>query len=292
MSTDKLIQIEKMLTALLRSNDQLHWVGGYAHGRTSNDDPFLILYPASEKLNHKVCRVYPQDFKKLPAFVNTDVLPGLAQDGNPDRDKAIKKGIYHACPAFLITTYAGKETQMGNEVRFMDVIRVSKEAATVTPETNPAPGEHACAWCHAQPALPGEPCEACRKLGATPENKPTPPPVATPTPIPELTARQKQLRALYDYAKSKGMSKGAVDLEMARFDGNPVDTLHALQAEHGDRPEPPAHQEVTMQEYWHAVYNVQPRWSQQGGSELLKQFHNNPTLAYQEVMAKKGQANA
>src|SRR3970040_138529 len=113
--------LEKMLTALLRNNDQLHWIGGYVHGRTGNNDPFVILYPASELLNHKVCRVYPHDFKKLPAFVNTDV-PEPAQNENPDKDKAIKRGLYFSCPNFLIVTYQGRETSMGNEIRFVGVV--------------------------------------------------------------------------------------------------------------------------------------------------------------------------
>lgn len=298
---DKLTAIEKMLTALLKSNNQLHWIGGYVHGRTANDDPFIILYPASEKLNHKVCRVYPHDFKKLPDFVDTEVLPGLTQDGNPDKDKAQKKGIYHACPAFLITTYEGKDTQMGPEVRFLDVVRVSK--AKSENETGPAP----------QPAQPAPPAPTprpapARTMSPAPTPRPTPTPTATPSPSPiippadeapdeeALAAQarsqatyehQRQLNALYAYGKAHNLSKGAVDIEIAQHNGNLLDTRHALEAEYGDRPEPPQHPTITMQAFWHAVYNVEPRWSQKGGAELLKKFSNNPTLAYQELMAKK-----
>lgn len=326
---DQLRQIEKMLTAILKSNNQLHWIGGYVHGRTANDDPFLILYPASEKLNHKICRVYPHDFPKLPSFVDTDVLPGLTQDGNPDKDKAQKKGIYRECPHFLITTYEGKDTQMGPEVRFMDVIRTAKPEPAPKPASSlppspalgrgvggevppskgaplaaplkvvppsTAPIAHWCEWCNESPSVPGVPCDHCRQLGATPENKPAPVP---PSPalgrgaggevpsVPALTERQKQLRSLYDYAKSKGLSKGAVDLELAQYNGNPVDTLHALQAEHKDRQDPPSHPQITITQYWHDAYHTTPKWSRDGAQALLNECRGNVSLAHQQMMSKK-----
>ena len=68
MNNSDIVQIKKMLTALLKSAGHLHWIGGFVYGRTSNDDPFIILYPASELLKEKACRVYEHDFKKLPGF--------------------------------------------------------------------------------------------------------------------------------------------------------------------------------------------------------------------------------
>lgn len=300
LTLDKLSAVEKMLTALLKSNDLIHWVGGYVQGRTTPKDdqrigdPFIILYPASERLNHKICRVYEHDFAKLPDFVDTDVPEDARVDDNPDRDKALKKRVYRPCAPFLITIYEGKETQMGPEKRFLDVVRVSRpkddNAQTSTP---PAP----------QPSTPPvQPARAATSAAArvvsapAPAPKPVvPPPAEEPTPEERAGQaqslatydRQRQLNDLYVYGKSKGLSRGAVDLELARYNGNPLDTLQALQAEHGERPEPPQHPTVTMQQYWHAVYNVEPRWSQKGGSELLKKFSNNPTLAYQELMSKK-----
>jgi len=122
---NEIVMVRKMLTALLR--DRLHVVGGYVYGRTKNDDPFIILYPAQEYLTHKICRVYPHDFKKLPKFIPTDNVPGDTEN-NPDKGAAIKYGIYHTCPVFQIVTYFGKETQMGPEVRFSDVLWVSSKA--------------------------------------------------------------------------------------------------------------------------------------------------------------------
>lgn len=118
-------RIETLLRALL--HEQLHWIGGYVHGRTSNGDPFLILYPAADYLNHKVCRVYDRDLKKLPDFVDTHVASDCDTSDNPTKDKAQKLGIYRPAERyFQIVTVPGRETQMGNEVRFFDVVAVAK----------------------------------------------------------------------------------------------------------------------------------------------------------------------
>ena len=138
----QLDRLERMLSAILQADNRLHWIGGYVYGRTSNDDPFIILYPAAPYLNNKICRVYPHDFKKLPSFIPTDEIPANT-DANPDKDKAIKKGIFHACPMFQIVTYAGKDTQMGPEVRFGDVLIVTSKMPegmeTAVPANGTAP---------------------------------------------------------------------------------------------------------------------------------------------------------
>ena len=69
-------------------NGTPHLVGGFAHGRTSNGDPYVLLYPAQKNLKHKICRVYEQLFHELPYFIETNVIADDAQDGNPDKDKA------------------------------------------------------------------------------------------------------------------------------------------------------------------------------------------------------------
>jgi len=125
---EQLIKVEKMLAALLRSGNQLHWVGGFVYGRTDNDDPFIILYPAAGHMKQKVCRVYEHDFKKLPAFVPTGHVPADT-NANPPKEQARKAGIYHECQLFQIVTFHGKETQMGREVRFSDVLRVSQNGS-------------------------------------------------------------------------------------------------------------------------------------------------------------------
>lgn len=140
MIDERMERIEKMLRAQLKSAGHVWWIGGWVIGQTSRDDVFVILYAADERLNEKIVRVYPHDFKKLPSFIRTDVDAGDT-DANPSKDVAKKKGIYHECPIFEIVTYDGKETQMGKERRFGDVLRLSRaaaEAVRVGAPTSPA----------------------------------------------------------------------------------------------------------------------------------------------------------
>ncbi len=134
---ERLTRIEKMLETMLRNDGHIWWIGGYVYGRTSNDDPFIILYPASDKLQEKVCRVYEHDFKKLPGFIETADVPGDTE-ANPNKAAARKKGIYRECTLFEVTTYDGKETQMGSEQRFGDVLRVSRKGQE-TSSAQPSP---------------------------------------------------------------------------------------------------------------------------------------------------------
>lgn len=122
----KLDQVAKMLTALLKSTNNYHVVGAYAWGYTSNGDPFLVLYPQDERLKHKVCRVYPHDFGKIPSEIANN-KPDTGPDDPGDRDRAEKRGILRPCPMMGVVTYDGKETQMGPEKRFSDVIWVSRK---------------------------------------------------------------------------------------------------------------------------------------------------------------------
>lgn len=118
---DQQERIHKMLVALLKSNNQIQWAGAYAPGRTKTGDAYIILYPQNKKLQHKICRVYPHDFKLLPADIDTTIPAGVG-NGNPTRDEAAARGILKPCKMFAVLTYAGRETQMGREVRFSDVL--------------------------------------------------------------------------------------------------------------------------------------------------------------------------
>ncbi len=146
MSNTQINTVEKMLRALLRKDNLIRWVGGYIYGRTSNDDPFIVLYPTQAYLKEKVVRVYENNFKKLPDFVDTAVPANTTNDGNPNKDKATRMGLYIECPAFEVLTYRGKETQMGPEIRFDDVLRITNstkhylqqpEQATAVPSNQP-----------------------------------------------------------------------------------------------------------------------------------------------------------
>ncbi len=117
--------IQKMLTALLQANNQIHWVGSYAHGLTKEGDPYIVLFPAAEYLEHQVCRVYPEHFRKLPEFIPretpADIRPSKS---SPKKDAAVP------CPVFSVLTYPGKETQMGPETRFSDTLFITKQNPT------------------------------------------------------------------------------------------------------------------------------------------------------------------
>lgn len=129
----QLDRIETMLKAVLASNNHIHWIGSYAHGRTSSGDPYVVLFPASDKLEHKVCRVYESQFKRLPNFVDTAVPASV----KPSKDTPKKdQGI--ACRNFQVVTSSGKDTQMGAEKRFFDVIAISSRVPQ-----QPSPAEQA-----------------------------------------------------------------------------------------------------------------------------------------------------
>ena len=72
---NQITKIERMLEAMLMASNKLHWIGGYIYGRTSNGDPFVTLYPAADYLSNKICKVYPQDFRKLPSFIDPESFP-------------------------------------------------------------------------------------------------------------------------------------------------------------------------------------------------------------------------
>ncbi len=117
-----------------------HLIGGFAHGRTSKGDPYVLLYPAQKNLKHKICRVYEQFFHELPFFIETNIIADDAQDGNPDKDAAKNKGIYRKCDWFEIATVPGKETQMGPEQRFLMTIKILN-GSTPAPAEQEAPAQ-------------------------------------------------------------------------------------------------------------------------------------------------------
>lgn len=127
--------IEEMLTAILRSQNNIHWIGGYVYGKTKGGDPFVILYPAAEYLNEKAVRVYPTEFKRLPSFIPTANIQGKTK-GNPSKQEARDLGIYNECPMFQVLTYEGKDTPLGRERRFYKTIRVTDKmpGGRVAPE--------------------------------------------------------------------------------------------------------------------------------------------------------------
>ncbi|MFW6098064.1 MAG: hypothetical protein ACOC9Z_08300 [Chloroflexota bacterium] len=137
MSND-IREVKMMLEALLRSDGLVAWVGGYVYGRTSQDDPFIILYPAADYLKEKVCRVYPHQFKRLPDFIPTGDVPADTEN-NPSKGTAQRAGIYHECRPFKIVMHLGKESPMGREKRFAGVLYIPPQRQAPEPAPAPAP---------------------------------------------------------------------------------------------------------------------------------------------------------
>ena len=153
MNNNDVTQVKKMLEALLKSQDLLWWVGGYVYGETSLGDPFIILYPASQKYQRQVCRVYQHGFKQLPSFIPTENFSPdiVGKEQSPDKDRAIQRGIYHFCPMFSVALHLGADTQMGPEKRFSSVLRVTDRlpAGAPTPQApqpEPTPQPTAVDW--------------------------------------------------------------------------------------------------------------------------------------------------
>lgn len=128
------------LVRVLINGGAIHEIGSYTYGRTSNDDPFLLLYSSNTKLIHKICRVYKEDFAKLPHYLDLDNFPTNVTDSNPTRDNVVKQHKLKTCATFTIATKPGAETQMGPEQRFhmvIDQTPVPKKKETPPPPPPP-----------------------------------------------------------------------------------------------------------------------------------------------------------
>jgi hypothetical protein len=149
MRNNDLIQIKKMLTALLKNQNHIWTIGAWSWGRTEAGDPFILLYDARDSFVEKVCRVYGGSFKKLPAFINTTNIPQHLPTTNPNKDKAQKGGRYFPCPIFQIVTHDGRDTNMGRERRFGDVLWASNQLPSQpapAPQTTVAGISHHDHW--------------------------------------------------------------------------------------------------------------------------------------------------
>ena len=194
---EQLERLEKMLRAQLKSAGHVWWIGGYVYGQTSNGDVFVILYPAAENLKEKVVRVYDQDLKKLPRFIPTEGIDGGDTEANPSKEQARKKGIYHECPAFEIVTCDGKDTQMGKERRFGDVLRLSRKAVEALGGGNVG-----------APTRSDDGGNSRRPTPATPAPQATPPAGTHPLPDYRAVAVGAKTDGEFDYAAYMALKNG------------------------------------------------------------------------------------
>lgn len=202
MNEQLLEQVAKMLRAQLKGAGHLWWIGGYVYGQTSNGDVFVILYPAAEYLKEKVVRVYDRDLKKLPSFIPVEGVDAGDTEANPSKEQAAKKGIYHPCPAFEICTFDGRDTQMGKERRFGDVLRLSKAAREALGQR---PGQAATVQGQAQRAP-----------------QPSQPPQPPQPPLPEEPEEPEErstveMEALPDYRRMAIDAKAAAEFDYAAY---------------------------------------------------------------------------
>lgn len=121
----QMAELNQRLLQVTARQGKLQLIGGYVRGRNSKGIPFLILYSPSQYMDHKICRVYREQFKTLPDYIDTNV-PAEAPEDNPTKSAAEKQGIYKPCKFFTIATYEGKDTQMGKEIRYMITVYVGK----------------------------------------------------------------------------------------------------------------------------------------------------------------------
>ena len=122
-----LLPLRRMLEAILISSGNLAWIGSISYGRSKAGDPYYILYSANKRLNYKICRVYKEQFHKLPDYVQAIEIPDNVSNGNPTREDAEKFGLLVPCQLFKIATYDGQDTPMGAERRFYAVLSIAQE---------------------------------------------------------------------------------------------------------------------------------------------------------------------
>lgn len=128
-TTNKIIQV-------LIAGGKIEEIAGYSYGRTSDNDEFILLFSPIKKLEHKICRVYQEQFHLMPWFIDCDNIPTAAPAGNDTRSVLTRQGLFNTCPQFTIATRPGKETQMGPEVRFYIVIDAPQKPKPTQKERN------------------------------------------------------------------------------------------------------------------------------------------------------------
>ena len=169
--------ILKMQKSILQSQKHYHVAGGFCWGNTADGAPFLVLYPKSDKLKEKICRVYADDYQfgDIPEWIRaTQEDTGL--DQTKDKEWAQKRGVYRQCPAMGVITMDGRDTQMGKEKRFAGVLWVSGQPQQAQPTPRSTP--------------PATPAPSTNGNG----HKAQPAPVAT---LPPLSVYEGRLDPLY-----------------------------------------------------------------------------------------------
>lgn len=153
MNDNEFRELRVIVTALAQQAELLQWVNCYAFGRNEGG-AYVSLFNA--KLQYRVCTVYEERFRDLPAFLRDNLPEDL--DGveiSTDRTVLERKGILRPCTPFQIARYKVGEGEKA-AWRFSGVVRIAK----AQPEE-----PHAPEAAPTQPAQP-TPLDTFRRLGS------------------------------------------------------------------------------------------------------------------------------
>ncbi len=122
MSTYRPSRTNIMLEALCKSFGLLHWINSFVRAEKDNGEQYYILY--SGPWNEKVCKVWKQDIAKLPSYVRDNPNQSKTHIGKaaPNKAQAAADEKLVEVPAFYIACHLGKETNLGRERRFSDLV--------------------------------------------------------------------------------------------------------------------------------------------------------------------------
>jgi hypothetical protein len=134
MMNDELREVRTLLNAIAQQMELLQWVNGYAVGANEGGS-YVSLF--NDRLQYRVCTVYQERFRDLPAFI-TDNIPDEAVEISNDRTVLEKKGLLRPCSLFQIARYKIGEGEKA-AWRFSGVVRVSQARQEPEPQAQPAP---------------------------------------------------------------------------------------------------------------------------------------------------------
>lgn len=146
-------EMQQVLT-ILKAQDRnkpskeqtISWISGYAYGETGEGDLYICLYHPHERMLDKICKVYPDNWYKLPSFIQRPTETSKRMQTNSrtksmNKTEAREQGYYVECNLFEIVMYLGEANDASlREKRFFDVLTVSQKFRDgYTPPSAPKP---------------------------------------------------------------------------------------------------------------------------------------------------------
>lgn len=153
-------QLHAIQYTLAQGAGQIHHVGGYVMGHAKGGTPYLLLYPKADRLEHKICKVYPEQWRGLPDYLPR---PADVRDDSPEnppsKPDAQRLGIYHECRPFTVITYDGPASALGPTKKLGATLfewSGGQAQAQSRPQQDPAPQQPAQRQPEPPPAPPAE----------------------------------------------------------------------------------------------------------------------------------------